>query len=67
LIASDQQEWIAADEQSAGPLLDEGCECGVEVAFAAGVYDNNLLSDSTTRLHHVFPLGLGMGAVWVHE
>ncbi len=32
-----EEEWVVADKQRADPLLDEGYEGRVELAFAAGV------------------------------
>ena len=42
LVAPAEEERIGSDEKRAGPLLDEGCERRVEVAFAAGLQDMQL-------------------------
>ena len=42
LIAPAEEERIGGDKECAGPLLDDGCEGRVEVAFAAGFQDMQL-------------------------
>ena len=39
LLAMAVKELIGADEERAGMQLDEGCESGVDLAFAVGLQD----------------------------
>jgi hypothetical protein len=58
-IALTGEERVAPDEQRAGPLLGKGRESHVEIAFAAGVHDENLLPKGSRRHLRVSLLRLG--------
>ena len=61
------QERAGADEQRAGPALDEGCKGGLDVAVAADIENDELLPDRLRRGLHVVSLRLGRRGVRVHE
>src|SRR5262249_15478786 len=61
------EERIVIDKKRIGPLLDERRKYSVEVAFAAGVYDANLLPDGTSRHLHILYIGFGARIARIDE
>ena len=53
LFAPAVEEWIGADDERAGPLLRQGREGGVDLAFGAGVQDMKLQPERARRRLHV--------------
>src|SRR5262249_28712394 len=59
-------EGTSADEQRTSTALDKRCKCGLEVAVAADLENDELLPDRLRRGLHVSSLPLGI-RTWVHE
>jgi hypothetical protein len=67
LVASNEEERIGADDESAGLPLHEGCESGVDLGFAADLQDKDLYPLRACRRLHLADNELGTRAVRIHE
>jgi hypothetical protein len=67
LFAAAEQERIGGDEERARALLHDGCECSVEVRFAAGFQDMELQPKCACGLLHLSYLSIRIRIVRVHE
>ena len=53
LVKSDEEEWVCAYNECAALVLGERSESIIDVTFAAGVKDHELLSKVARRRLHV--------------
>jgi hypothetical protein len=60
-------ERVGGDEESTSLVWAERCEGGVDLAFTAGLHDNEFLPDGTCGFRHVFQLDLAFGKIRVHK
>jgi hypothetical protein len=67
LLAPAEEERVAGEDERAGMQLDEGCEGGVDLAFAAGLQDMEPHPLHARRFLHVSYVLLGGGIVRVHK
>src|SRR5262245_33883814 len=59
LCAPKDEKWLASDEKRACASLDECCEGRVEVVFATGLRDHNLLPEDVRGRLHLCDFGVG--------
>src|SRR2546430_2088053 len=67
LFAPEAEVRIAGDVKGSGPLLDEVCECRVDLAFGAGAKHNELQTERSRRGLGLIELQLGIRIVRIEE
>jgi hypothetical protein len=61
------EKWTDGEDKRTSPLLDEGSEGSVDVAFGAGSEDDELRSDLACRDLYVADLRLASWLLRVHQ
>src|SRR5262249_28100074 len=62
-----QQDRIARNESRSDMLISHRCECSVEVTSSSHIHDDGLLAKILRRFFCVFPIGLGVDVIWIHQ
>ena len=65
MIAAHQKERIISDQECIGSMLNEACERGVDIAFVAGLHNNQLQTECARRFLHFSQLVRSRWKGWV--
>jgi hypothetical protein len=67
LVALPEQKWVRGDNQSTGPLLDDGCEGRVDLTFGASILDINLQPERARSILQLASLGRSCRKGWIDK